>query len=71
MRGIAEPPLGRSGRFVRFNVDEVRLRRLQRERMTLVVLDLRERCYSFREIVRRTGIPLATCHRWWHREMAS
>ena len=55
----------------RFNRDESLLRRLERDRQILSVLELRERGYSFREIARRTGIPLATCHRWWHDEMAS
>ena len=42
-----------------------------RERKKIEVLRLREAGCSFREIAKRTGIPLATCHRWWHREMGS
>lgn len=48
---------------------ERRERWLQRERKVMSVLKWRMAGKTFREISKRTGVPLSTCHRWWHFEM--
>ena len=42
---------------------------LERERKKMQVIKWRMAGKTFREISQRAGVPLSTCHRWWHFEM--